>query len=84
MPPLRIELTTSPERELRKLPPDVRERFVLAIDDLASGGRADVKKLRGTRSTYRLRVGEHRGIFEKKGDLATFTRFAHRSSVYDA
>lgn len=84
MPPLRIELTASAERELRKLPSDVRERFVAAIDGLASSGRDDVKKLRGTLSTYRLRVGEHRGIFEKKGDLAVFTRFAHRSSVYDA
>ncbi len=80
---MRIELTRSAERELRRLPADVRARFVEAIDALAKGSRVDVKKLKGTRSTYRLRVGEHRAIFERLAGVAVFTRFAHRSRVYD-
>jgi len=80
---VRIELTASAAREFAKLPPATQSRFVEAIDALAAGGRADVKKLKGTRSTWRLRVGEYRGIFEKEADRAVFTRFAHRSKVYE-
>lgn len=83
MPRLRVEVTQSAERELLRLPPEARARLVEAIDDLAEGRRADVKKLRGTKATYRLRAGEYRGIYERVGEKAIFTRFAHRSRVYD-
>ncbi|MFA5861119.1 MAG: type II toxin-antitoxin system RelE/ParE family toxin [Candidatus Thermoplasmatota archaeon] len=83
MPARRIELTRSAQKELMRLPGPVRRRIAEALDALAKGDVADVKKLKGTRATWRLRVGDYRGIFERNGDTCVFTRFAHRSHVYD-
>jgi mRNA-degrading endonuclease RelE of RelBE toxin-antitoxin system len=80
---LRVEFTSSAAREFSKLPPAVQRRFVDAIDGLVAGTRVDVKKLKGAKATWRLRVGDHRGIFEREGERAVFTRFSHRSKVYD-
>ena len=84
-----IELKHSAQREFQRLPREAILRFAQAIDELAKGplrARAgvDIKKLHGTRSTWRLRVGDYRGIFESQKDRLVFTRFAHRSKVYDA
>lgn len=85
---VRVEFTKSASKEFARLPRDVMERFATAIDAVAAAPRraragADVKKLRGTKATWRLRVGDWRGIYEVEGDAVVFTRFAHRSKVYD-
>ncbi len=87
MAPFRVEFTRSAKKELSKLPRDVAARFAAAIDRLREDpARArpgvDVRKLKGTGSAWRLRVGEYRGIYELEGDRIVFTRFAHRSKVY--
>ncbi len=87
--PFRIEFKESAEKEFARLPKDVIRRFGEAIDDLArdpNHARAgvDIKKLHGTKATWRLRIGDYRGIYELIDDRVVFTRFAHRSKVYDA
>jgi mRNA interferase RelE/StbE len=84
-----VELKRSAQKEFRRLPRTVMVRFGQAIEELAEGplrprAGLDIRKLHGTRSTWRLRVGEYRGIFEAQKDRLVFTRFAHRSKVYDA
>jgi mRNA-degrading endonuclease RelE of RelBE toxin-antitoxin system len=88
MAPFRVQLTRSAEKELRRLPKQVVERFGEALDQIAQdpvSPRAgiDIRKLRWTRATWRLRWGDHRGIYEIEGKSVVFTRFAHRSKVYD-
>ncbi|MHB8603977.1 MAG: type II toxin-antitoxin system RelE family toxin [Thermoplasmatota archaeon] len=82
-----VIITDHAERHLRSLPPHIRRRFVEAMEELARDPfpphtRLDVKKLRGLRRSWRLRVGAYRGIYEVEGDRLVFTRFAHRSAVY--
>jgi mRNA interferase RelE/StbE len=88
MPASRIEFKKSAEKEFQRLPKDVIRRFVDAIDQLATDPRkartgVDIKRLHGTKSTWRLRVGDYRGIYELVEDRVVFTRFAHRAKVYD-
>jgi mRNA interferase RelE/StbE len=84
----RVQLTRSAEKEWARLPGAVRSRFVEAIDALAQDPRkarpgVDIKRLRGTKGTWRLRVGEYRGIYELEEGVVVFTRFAHRSKVVE-
>lgn len=86
--PARVEFTRSAEKEFGRLPREVQRRFADAIPLVAESPRraragADVRKLRGTRGAWRLRVGDWRGIYECEGGKVVFTRFAHRSKVYD-
>lgn len=87
--PFRIEFKKSAEKEFGRLPKNVVRRFVDAIDELPMDPNharpgLDIKKLHGTKNTWRLRVGDYRGIYELIEDRIVFTRFAHRSKVYDA
>lgn len=87
MAPFQVQLTRSAEKELSKLPREVTLRFAAAIDRLQEKPTrtrpgVDVKRLKGTRSAWRLRVGDYRGIYEVEGGQVVFTRFAHRSKMY--
>lgn len=84
----RVQLTRSAEKEFAKLPAAVVRSFTDAIDAVAEHpwkGRpgADIRRLGGTKSTWRLRVGNDRGVYAIEGNTVVFTRFAHRSKVYD-
>ena len=80
-----VELTKSAFREFRDLPPAIQGRFRAAIDALAEQWpvtRIDIKRLQGSEA-WRLRVGQYRAVFQAAGDALVFTRFAHRSKVYN-
>ncbi len=84
----RVEFKKSAEKEFSRLPKDVMRRFAEAIEKVAEDpGRprsgVDIKRLHGTKTTWRLRVGDFRGIYELVEGRVVFTRFAHRSKVYD-
>ena len=59
----------SAEREFRRLPREIQRRFARAFELLAMEPTRprpglDVKPIRGVKDTWRLRVGEYRGICE--------------------
>ncbi len=86
--PWEIFLKASAEKEFRRLPREVQRRFANAFEALTEEPtRArpglDVKPLRGVKATWRLRVGDYRGIYEVEPGKVRFTRFGHRSNVYD-
>jgi len=88
VPVYEVELTRSAEREFGKLPADVKLRFARAIDALADDPfrrrpGVDVRRLQGREAMWRLRVGDHRGIFAVEDARIVFTRFGHRSRVYE-
>jgi mRNA interferase RelE/StbE len=65
------------KEKLRSLPIDIKQevgyRLFLLEEDLAG----DVKKLRGSRNEYRLRIGKYRVIFELECELITVTILAY-------
>lgn len=83
-----IYVKPSAEREFRRLPREIQRRFANAFEALAEDPtRArpglDVKPLRGLRGAWRLRIGDYRGIYELEPGKVRFTRFGHRSNVYE-
>ena len=87
---MRAEIFFKPsaEREFRRLPREIRRRFAKAFEFLAeepTRPRAglDIKPLRGVKGTWRLRVGDYRGIYEFEPGKIRFTRFGHRADVYE-
>lgn len=62
-----VYITRKALKELDKLDPHSRNRIMEALAILRDYGftsRLDIKKLRGYKSHYRVRVGEHRILFE--------------------
>jgi mRNA interferase RelE/StbE len=82
-----VLFTSSAEREFRRLPRDVKERFsdafaLLEVDPGRRRAGCDVRMLSGVANAWRLRVGDYRGIYAVEGGDVVFTRFGHRRSVY--
>lgn len=87
MPGYVVEFTASAEKEFRRLPREVQERFAKSIGLLERDPRrrrsgCDVRMLSGIANAWRLRVGDYRGIYAVDGPTVTFTRFGHRRKIY--
>ncbi len=81
----RIKTTSEARRDLRKIPLQVRERISHAIDALATEPRPHgVTKLTGYQSTWRIRVGDYRVIYEIHDDVLTvlIVEAGHRREIY--
>ncbi len=62
-----VNITRKALRELNKLDPHARDRVLEALTILRDYGftsRLDIKKLRGYKNYYRIRVGKYRILFE--------------------
>ena len=85
MPSYRVVLTSSAERELKKLPSQLVARIISRLDNLADNARPPgCKKLKGGDHEWRIRVGDYRVVYtiDDAKLLVEVTRIRHRSEVY--
>lgn len=79
-----VEFTKSAQKELKKLPVDIRLRIAKAIHVLSNDPRkGSVRPMVGGKS-WRLRVGDYRVIYDiQDGKLVVLIiRVRHRRDVY--
>jgi mRNA interferase RelE/StbE len=57
---------------------EIGHKLFLLEEDL----RGDVEKLKGSRSEYRLRVGNYRALFELEGRTVTVYAVGDRKDIY--
>lgn len=80
----RAEFTAPAAKEIRKLDPQVRRRIIAGIAALEKEPRPNgVRKLTGFDNAWRIRIGDHRVLYEVVDDvvLVTVFRVAHRRDV---
>ena len=80
---MEVEFRPSASREYLALEEAARKRVEGGIEALRQG-HGDVRKLRGPRSLYRLRVGDFRVIFERDPKLGKLIVISvrHRKDAY--
>ena len=81
----RIEISTSAERSLKKIPNKDISKIVEAIQILAINPYPDnCRKLSGEENTFRIRQGNYRIIYEVLGKklLILILKIGHRKDVY--
>jgi mRNA interferase RelE/StbE len=81
----KIELLKSAAKEFRDLDDTTKRRITEKIDKLIEEPRLrGVRKLRGHKSLYRIRVGSFRIVYDinEEIELIQVTRIRHRSEVY--
>ena len=81
----RIAIEPAAERELAKLPPAARQDVADAISALADDPRPPgVKKLTGSKSSYRIRIGDYRVLYTiaDRVLLIVVVKVANRRDVY--
>jgi mRNA interferase RelE/StbE len=81
----RIVIEPAAVRELKKLVPRVRQQVADAITALADHPRPEgSRKLSGSRSSYRIRVGDHRVLYRitDRELVVLVVTVGHRRDVY--
>jgi mRNA interferase RelE/StbE len=78
-----VELIPTALGEIRSLPKPLRKLIGDKITRMQDGLTGDVKKLKGSKRKYRLRVGSHRVLFELEGNVIVIYHVGDRKSVYE-
>jgi mRNA interferase RelE/StbE len=76
---------TSTKKDLRKIPRDMVPRIVAEVEKLTDEPLPHgSEKLTGSERTYRIRVGNHRVVYELLRDakVVEIQRVRHRKDVY--
>lgn len=81
-----VRFKASAEQELEALQTRILERIFRRIETLANQLRpAGVKKLKGFRDVWRIRVGDYRVVYsiDDPNERIDILRIAHRREAYD-
>ena len=78
--------TARARKDLRRFPPEIAKKCILAISKIRDDPFSFVKKLQGSKQAplYSLRIGEFRAIMSIQEDrLVVFVlEIGHRSNIY--
>ena len=80
-----VRLRNSAQRDLDRLPDDVRDRILNALERLKDDPRPRASlKLEGTKSQFRLRIGKYRALYsiDRAESTVWVCRIAHRKAAY--
>ena len=71
-------------KQIEGLIGDTKDRIIDALRELESGfsARLDIKKLKGTKNHYRVRVGDYRILFVLESNITYVYDVSHRRNVY--
>ena len=81
----KIEILSSADKEARKIQKDLLRRIIDGIDSLSENPFPEqTKKLAGSKSSYRIRVGQYRILYEvnRAEKIVTIYHIRHRKDVY--
>jgi len=82
-PHYQIEYGASALDDLDGLPDRERAQVLRKIERLKFGLQGNIKRLRETEATYRLRMGDYRVLFDVDENVIIIRRIGNRKDVYD-
>ncbi|MEO8648350.1 MAG: type II toxin-antitoxin system RelE/ParE family toxin [Acidobacteriota bacterium] len=82
-----VEFVRSARKEFEKLPGRTRDKIVAALKLLAVDPYSEllkVKKLKGAEDLFRIRVGDHRVVYEIRSArlVVIVIKIGHRREIY--
>ena len=78
----RIAIPDALKAQLRALANPARQEIGYKLFLLQEDLSGDIKKLKGSKNQYRLRVGNYRVLFELEADTVTVYDLGHRKDIY--
>lgn len=85
---MRLLIEKSFKKDLKKIKnKDILQRVLFTIEELAriekpADFSGDLRKLRGGRNFWRIRIGDFRIGLEIKGETVILVRILHRKEIY--
>ena len=82
-----VRTTKKAEKQIRALPESVKKKIGDIVDVLKNEAiparRYDVKKIKGRKNIYRIRVGSYRMLYLLDENRITILLVLHRSKAYE-
>ena len=82
-----VRTTKKAEKQIRALPESVKKKIGEIVDVLKNEAiparRYDVKKIKGRKNIYRIRVGSYRMLYLLDENRITILLVLHRSKAYE-
>jgi mRNA interferase RelE/StbE len=78
-----MEIKDEARAALRDLPDDIRRQIGYRLHVLQQDFSGDVKKLKGGKKEYRLRIGGYRVLFELEGRRIVVYAIGPRKNIYE-
>ena len=83
-----VDLTKSAAKEFKKLPKGVKEKILEALNFLSLNPFSEllkIKKIKGSKSLLRIRVGDYRIVYEVEGQklVVLVIKIGHRKDIYE-
>jgi mRNA interferase RelE/StbE len=81
---LRYDIQFKPRavRDIERLPSRIQAQLLARIEEMSDDLKGDVKRLTNFTPEYRLRVGDHRVLFEIEEKVIVIYRIRHRREAY--
>ena len=81
---MEIDVERAAARGFRKMPREAAEALMTGLEAIAAGQveGLDIKHMKGTVASYRLRQGDWRAVYRITGDKLWVEKAGHRSEVY--
>ncbi len=78
-----LQISNHAERQLTRLPLSEAKRILLKLKEAIDNfDKVDIKKLRGYKNSWRIRIGNYRVIFKIENELMIVTEIGHRKEIY--
>ena len=77
-----MEIKDEARAALRVFPDDIRRQIGFRLHLLQQDFSGDLKKLKGSKNEYRLRVGNYRVLFELEGKRIVVYTVGPRKDIY--
>ena len=78
----KIEFSSKAKKKYFKLPFNIRNLINTRLKDLQNEKRVDIKKLKGYKSCFRLRIGGYRILLELQNNIWVVFDIDTREKVY--
>lgn len=87
MPAYRVEFTKSAKKEFERLPKNIQDQVVEAVQFLSENPFSEllkIKKLKGAETLFRIRIGSYRVVYNVQRSVLTVIviKIGHRKEVY--
>lgn len=80
---MRIEFSSKSKKQLKNLNLRFQEKIIDSLEKLENGEKIDIKKLKGRKEEYRIRVGNYRVILNRvKEKEFLVTKIGARENIY--
>ena len=80
---LKVDFSSKSKKQLQNLDLRIQDKIMSILDEFRKGNKVDIKKLKGRKEEYRIRIGNFRVVLKRINHKEFFvTKIGARENIY--